>query len=268
MQKMEAVLIGVHLKKENNLEELKLYNGDCLEVMDKLIAEGVKVDAIITDPPYNTTLCHWDKAIDFGPMWERLKAIRSGNCPIILFAQEPFASALRMSNSIEYKYDWVWVKNRAANFMMAKYVPLKTTEQICVFSDCGVNTNCKKKMNYYPQGLKKCNKVIRSNIKKEGINRYNCLSGEHKQEFTGYPTNLLQFDSETGLHPTQKPISLMEYLVKTYTKETDTVLDFTMGSGTTGVACKNLNRNFIGIELDKKYFDVAKQRIENTGGLF
>lgn len=242
--------------------DIKLYNDNCLSVLPTLINEGIKVDAIIADPPYGTTACSWDSIIDLEQMWQQLKMIRSDNCPIVLFGQEPFSSKLRMSNIDEYKYDWIWSKNRTGNFMMAKYVPLKKTENISVFSDCGVNTNCKRKMNYYPQGVIECQKQVNSNVGKTGINRYNCLDKSYTQTTTNYPVNILEFNSETGLHPTQKPVTLMEYLIRTYTKEGDTVLDFCMGSGSTGVACKNTNRNFIGIELNKDYFEVATDRIK------
>lgn len=242
-------------------KQIQLYQGDCIEIMDELISQGVKVNAIIADPPYGTTKCAWDSVINLSDMWEKLFKLRTDNCPIVLFGQEPFSSQLRMSNIKEYKYDWIWLKNRAANFMMAKYVPLKKTENISVFSDCGVNTNCKKKMNYFPQGVIECEKQVNSNVAKTGVNRYNCLNKSYVQTCTNYPHNILEFATETGLHPTQKPMALMEYLINTYTKEGDTVLDFCMGSGTTGVACKNLNRNFIGIELEKKYFEIAEKRI-------
>lgn len=218
--------------------------------MDKLLEQGAKVDAIITDPPYGTTACKWDSVIPFDEMWKRLKALSNDNAPIVLFGSEPFSSALRMSNIGEYKYDWFW-KKRPVNFLNAKKQPMREIENIMVF-------NAKK---YYPQGLihrKKLNK--RSNSTK--------TNGEHGlsniSEYTNYPKNVLELTGERGHHPTQKPVALMEYLIKTYTNEGDTVLDFTMGSGTTGVACAKTNRKFIGIELDEKYFNIAKKRIEEV----
>lgn len=241
----------------------KLFHGDCLNILDSLIKQKVKVHAVIADPPYGTTKCKWDSTINFNKLWNLLKLIRNNNCPIVLFNQEPFGSLLRCSNLNEYKYDWIWEKNICPNFMMAKYVPLKKTENISVFSNCGVNTNCKSKMNYYPQGLIDCNKNIDSNCPKSGVNIYNCLNKKYIQTKTNYPTNILHFKSEKGFHPTQKPVALMEYLIKTYTNENEIVLDFCMGSGTTGVACKHLNRKFIGIEIKEEYFKIAENRLKS-----
>ena len=174
------------------------------------------VNCIICDLPYGTTMCSWDSIIPFDKLWEQYKRVRTDNCPIVLFEQEPFASYLRMSNIEEYKYDWIWKKNIAPNFMMAKYVPLKKTEYICVFSNCGVNTNCKNKMNYFPQGLVKVNKNVKSNCPQKGVNIHNCLNKEYVQEYGNYPDNILEFTSEHGIHPTQKPTLLLEYLIKDY----------------------------------------------------
>ena len=204
----------------------KLYKGDCLEVM-KLIPDG-SIDAIITDPPYGTTACKWDSVIDFELMWEQL-------------------------NRIIKPYDWTWLKTKGVGFLNAKKMPLKKSEIISVFYN--------KPCNYYPQGLivsAKKNKCIVKNMQTFGSTKQ-----EYEQKIThkNYPNNLLDFKNDKGLHPTQKPVALMEYLIKTYTNENETVLDFTMGSGSTGVAAKNLNRNFIGIEMDDKYFDIATERI-------
>ena len=245
-----------------------LFNGDCLEVMPQLIDRGVKVDLVLCDLPYGTTHCKWDSCIELSKMWENYKGLIKKAHAIVLFAQQPFTSQLISSNYDWYKYNWIWKKDRCPNFMMAKYVPLKETENIVVFSDGGINTNCKNKMIYYPQGLKSFNKKVTSKVKKEGVNLYNCLSGEHIQENTNYPKNILEFPTEKNcVHPTQKPVSLMEYLIRTYTREGDVVLDNCMGSGTTGVACKKLGRNFIGIERDKGYFEIAKSRLLAVGGL-
>jgi DNA modification methylase len=230
-----------------------LYNGEALEVMDKLIAEGVVVDAIITDPPYGTTACKWDSVIDFEEMWERLNKLIKPNGAIVLFGSEPFSSALRMSNIKNYKYDWVWDKKAFSNQMMAKKQPLRIIENVIVFNS----------KIYHPQGLIEINKVTKQGSKiTENIG-----GGKRKtsyiQTHTNYPRNILEFSKDRpSTHPTQKPVALMEYLIKTYTNEGDTVLDFTMGSGSTGVACKNTNRKFIGIEMDKGYFGIAKKRIE------
>lgn len=237
----------------------KLFNGDCLEVMDMLIKKGIKVDAIITDPPYGTTTCKWDSVIQFDSMWSRLKLLRNDKTPIVLFGSEPFSSALRMSNIKEYKYDWKWEKEKAGNFQNAKRQPMKKQEDICVFY--------KQFHIYNAQNLVRINKVIKNNATKSGS--MNILNGiktgnEYIQEFTNYPTEVLKFNNEKGFHESQKPVALLEYLIKTYTNEGEIVLDFTMGSGTTGVACINTNRDFIGIELDDEYFKIAENRINEA----
>ena len=242
------------------MSNIELYHGDCLEVMDVLITMGVKVDCIITDPPYGTTDCKWDSIIPFEPMWERLNKLIKDKGAIVLFGSEPFSSRLRCSNIKNYKYDWIWNKKLAGNGILAKKQPLKIHEIISVF-----NSNI-----YYP--------IMRQGKYREkmsnGLNTNNCelLSNSNTEvnmykNDLYYPVSIQEFTSanlRTGrYHPTQKPVPLMEYLIKTYSKEGETVLDFTMGSGTTGVACKRLNRNFIGIELDEKYFNIAKERINN-----
>ena len=234
---------------------LKIYNGDCLEVMDKLISEGVKVDAIITDPPYGTTACKWDSIIPFDKMWERLNKLIKHNGAIVLFGSEPFSSGLRMSNIKNYKYDWVWKKHHT-NQLNARKQPLRENECISIFYN--------KQPIYNPQFTNgTAYEVHRTNYKGSetlGKQRDHSTISDGKR----YPKSILEFKEKMRYHPTQKPVALMEYLVKTYTNENETVLDFTMGSGTTGVACKNTNRNFIGIELDENYFKIAKERIEKA----
>ena len=253
------------------MEQINLYNGDCLEVMDMLIEKGIKVDAIITDPPYGTTACSWDSVIPFDKMWERLNKLIKPNGAIILFGSEPFSSALRMSNIKNYKYDWKWKKKNAPNYPHAKNMPLKILEDIIIFSNgiVGHREQAKeKRMEYNPQGLEECNYSRKAHRGKANEDLYERPSHVGTQTITkkGYPKNLLEFDYDysSQLHPTQKPVALMEYLIKTYTNEGETVLDFTMGSGTTGVACKNLNRSFIGIELDPEYFKIAEKRINEN----
>ena len=235
--------------------------GDCLEVM-KSIPDG-SIDAIITDPPYGTTACKWDSVIDFDLMWEQLNRVIKPNGAIVLFGSEPFSSALRMSNIKNFKYDWIWEKNRGSNFALVKYQPMKEHEIVSVFS--------KKTHNYYPIKQKRKGKGLErikgnynvgkaSNI--TGIKQTICTTqGQELRQ----PSSIQKFNTtEKGVkreHPTQKPIALMEYLIKTYTKENETVLDFTMGRGSTGVAAKNLSRNFIGIEQDLNYFNIATDRI-------
>ena len=240
--------------------ECRIYNGDCIEVMRKLIREGIKVDAIITDPPYGTTTCAWDAVIPFNPMWECIKGLRKDDAPTLLFGNEPFNSYLRISNIEEYKYDIYWQKERATNIFQLKSRPGKVIETINVFYKCPPT--------YHPQMVRH-EGPMRTNKVKDGklgllIDNNNGKPKEYHDNGLRYPLQIVQFKRDiltSNLHPTQKPISLMEYLVKTYTNESDTVLDFTMGSGSTGVACKNLNRNFIGIELNQKYFDIAKIRM-------
>jgi site-specific DNA-methyltransferase (adenine-specific) len=241
--------------------------GDCLELM-KDIPDG-SVDLILTDPPYGTTACKWDSIIDLPLMWEQLKRIIKPNGAIVLFGGEPFSTALRMSNIKNYKYDWVWEKNMVSGVAQAKNKPITTHENIIVFSD-GVTVHAsqsKKRMPYFPQGLVPLNKEMKNrkhdHIKAGGIGQRPSHKEVYVQENTNYPRSVLRFKCERGLHPTQKPVELLEYLVKTYTNENETVLDFTMGSGSTGVAAKNLDRSFIGIEMDEGYFKIAKDRIDN-----
>ena len=239
----------------------KLMFGDCLEKM-KNIPDGI-VDMCLTDPPYGTTQCKWDSVIPFEPMWEELKRIVKPNGVICLFGSEPFSSALRMSNIKMFKYDWIWCKSKATGHLNSKKRPLVKHEIVSVF--------CDGQSHYFPQGLVEKNKptVSKGNRGKKGEGSsgdvYGYASKDSIQTHTNYPLSIQKFnvDMKALFHPTQKPVPLLEYLIKTYTIEGETVLDFTMGSGSTGVACKNLNRNFIGIEKDKEYFEIAKKRIEN-----
>ena len=239
----------------------KLYNGDCLEVMDRLIEEGIIVDAIICDPPYGTTACKWDTVNPFDEMWKRLNKLIKPNGAIVLFGSEPFSSALRMSNIKNYKYDWIWRKTKAGNFALCKKNPMKYHENISVFYN--------KFPTFNLWNLKKLDKEIKNSRKNKGGNLGHCVDkGNYVQIHTGYHNSILEFSNKSGrgysFHPTQKPVDLLEYLIKTYTNENEIVLDFTMGSGSTGVACMNTNRKFIGIELDENYFNIAKQRIEEA----
>jgi len=249
---------------------INLFNGDCLEMMDKLIADGVVVDAIITDPPYNTTSCHWDKLIPFDAMWERLNKLIKPNGAIVLFGSEPFSSALRMSNIKNYKYDWVWNKDKSTNFMQIKKQPARVVENILIFNSIKYNPQMvmADEKNKRPRKYKieNCQKVKNHSETYGSQKRY--TSKGHNENLR-YPKNIINIKSTERecnnihrVHPTQKPVALMEYLIKTYTNENELVLDFTMGSGSTGVACKNTNRNFIGIELDEEYFKIAQERVE------
>ena len=246
---------------------INLIKGDCLEQM-KLIPTG-SVDAIITDPPYGTTACKWDSVIPFDLMWEQLNRIIKPNGAIVLFGQEPFSSALRMSNLKLYKYDIKWHKDKCSNFIHAKTQPRKTIEDVIVFSKGGTTHNSKIKYTYNPQKTKRkarkeMPKTQKSENQKQIRNDNTTLFyGDGFEKDKNYPESYIYIPTDhlKRVHPTQKPIALMEYLIKTYTNEGETVLDFTMGSGSTGVAAKNLNRSFIGIELDEKYFNTAKDRI-------
>lgn len=241
-----------------------LYKGDCLEVMDYLIEKGIKVDAIITDPPYAVTTYSWDQIIPFDKMWDKLYKLIKDNGAIVLFGNEPFSSNLRMSNQTLYRYDWKWVKTQITGFQNAKYQPLRCYEDIMVFSKGGAVHQALNHMCYYPQGVIPVNlKVSRSaiNYLKEKKNKERT---EHLQELGNFPRNVIQFPRESKLyHPTQKPVNLMEYLISTYTKEGDLVLDFTSGSGSTLLGCEVLSRRWIGIEITDKYCEVIKRRIEN-----
>ena len=244
---------------------IELIKGDCLEVMKKI--PDSSIDAIITDPPYGTTACKWDSVIDFDLMWEQLNRIIKPNGAIVLFGSEPFSSALRMSNIKNYKYDWIWEKTTKTNHLNAKRQPLRRTECVSVF----YNTQ----PTYNPQGIiKKIKLNFRPNHFKynKGEKIYG-KQNEHnkKSNYTNYPDNIIKASNPNNksLHPTQKPVALMEYLIKTYTNEGEKVLDFTMGSGSTLIACDNLNRKGIGIEMDEAYFKIAQQRIkENAHKLF
>lgn len=241
----------------------QLIFGDCLEEMDKLIENGTVVDAIICDPPYGTTACSWDSVIPFEPMWERILKLIKIDGAIVLHGTEPFSSLLRVSKLDLFRYDWVWQSNRAVNFAQAPYMPLKDTELISVFSKGTIAENSKNRIVYYPQGL------VDVHIKKAGKTATAHRAGHKPQEDyiqtkTNYPRQLLIYDKPAKpIYSTQKPVKLMEYLIKTYTKEKETVLDFTSGSFTTMISCMNTNRNCIGIENDPDIFKTGKERVIN-----
>lgn len=247
----------------------KLLQGDCIEIMKTLPSNSI--DLICADIPYGTTACKWDNVIKFDEMWEELNRIAKENTAILLFGQQPFTSELIHSNIKNFKYIWYYKKLIASNFASAKYQPMKHIEEICVFTKNG------KTPKYYPimqeraeSGKNRINAGYKYNSETPNETMGNLKRNVTEQDYNPdlkYPENIQTFNNREkgarGLHPTQKPISLMEYLVKTHSQEGDLVLDFTMGSGTTGVACKNLNRNFIGIEKDEKYFEIAKNRLNS-----
>jgi site-specific DNA-methyltransferase (adenine-specific) len=244
---------------------MKLYNGDYLEIMQEL-PDG-SIDMVLCDPPYGTTACAWDSVIDFPKLWAQLNRVVKPTGAIVLFGSEPFSSVCRMSNIKRYKYDWLWDKKSAGNFMVAKYQPLKTFENIMVFGE---------NINYYPQlqsGFE--NRVNEAARPKKSDFLSGIKSGmffqteKNKKGDERYPKAIIELSKQAtecrnaeSYHPTQKPVELLEYLIKTYTRRGETVLDFTMGSGSTGVACVNIEREFVGIELDKRFYDIAKKRIE------
>ena len=245
-------------------EQIKLLKGDCLELMKDIPDKSI--DAIICDLPYGITACKWDIVIPFEPLWEQYKRIIKKNGAIVLFGTEPFSSKLRLSNFDWYKYDWIWNKKRITAPFLAKKQPLRQHENISIFYN--------KQCTYNPQATLKS--TSKSFSKKEMIDGkgevYGGMkrSGIRNENEYGYPKTILNdipvitnMSNEKFIHPTQKPVALLEYLIKTYTNEGELVLDNAMGSGTTGIACLNTNRRFIGIEKDDKYFDIAYNRIKN-----
>ncbi len=249
---------------------VKFIFGDCLIKMKNILSDSV--DMVMADPPYGTTACKWDSIIPLGPMWDQLKRIIKPNGAVVMTASQPFTSVLIKSNIKNFKYEWIWEKSKASNFLQASYSPLKAHENILVFCHRGKPT-----FNHQWTYGVVYNAQDRVKGTKKGSNTdvYNNVPNPKYREVRSdgrrNPRTIQYFktaESELlkGLHPTQKPVALMEYLIKTYTNEGETVLDFCMGSGTTGVACKNLNRNFIGIELDKDFFETAKKRISEADG--
>jgi DNA modification methylase len=248
---------------------INLMKGDCLDRM-KEIPDG-SVDMVLCDPPYGTTGCKWDSVIDFELMWVELKRVIKPNGVIVLFGAEPFSSSLRMSNIEDYKYDWIWQKNIPTGNFLAKKQPMRAFENISVFYKLQATYN-PQMIKRTPEEFKKSyrkNDSISTNGEQFGKGTKNKLIRKPEAEqWYKNPINVILFDIDSkrdGMsHPTQKPVALMEYLVKTYTHEDETVLDFTMGSGTTGVACVNLDRKFIGIEMDDNYFEIASKRIHEA----
>ena len=239
-----------------------LYNGDCLVEMDKIADKSV--DMILTDLPYGTTACKWDEVIPFDKLWGQYNRVIKENGAIVLFGSQPFTSALIMSNPNLFRYEIIWQKERPTNFMQGKKQIMKYHENINVFY--------KTQPVYNPQLEKKLEKNKRNNAPRGFSNQIYNIDSDLYSERTViggkkdwiYPKSIQKFSMERGLHPTQKPVELCEYLIKTYTNKNETVLDSTMGSGSTGVACINTSRRFIGIELDENYFNIAKERINGV----
>ena len=238
---------------------INLMQGDCLELM-KTIPDG-SVDMVLTDPPYGTTACKWDSVIPFEPMWEQLKRVTKKNGAIVMTSAQPFTSALVMSNVKMFKYCWVWKKNKATGHLNAKKRPLVAHEDLVVFYSSPPTYNMQGLVEKCSPTISKGNRGMKGHGSSGDV--YGLAVKDAVQMYTGYPKTVIEFgvDMKAEFHPTQKPVALMEYLIKTYTNEGEAVLDFTMGSGTTGVAAKNLDRSFIGIELDENYYNIAKERI-------
>lgn len=245
---------------------MELYNGDCLEVMDRLIKKGVKVDAIVCDLPQEITQNEWDKGLNLEVMWNTLIKIRKNeNTPIVLFSNQPYTTKLIASNFKMFKYCKYWKKDRPSGFLNSKKQPLRDVEDIVVFYErqCTYNPQMWEGEPLHSLGSAYKTKETITNGNYGNFNHNNEIRDIRKGTTKKYPRQLMEYNRpHPPIHPTQKPIDLLIDLISTYTNEGDTVLDFTMGSGSTGVACKKLNRNFIGIELDKKYFDIAKKRID------
>ncbi len=257
--------------------KITLQQGDCLELLKDVKRESV--DLVLADPPYGSTNCAWDTPLDLELLWVQLKRVIKPAGAIVLTATQPFASVLVMSNLTMFKYDWVWNKSKVTDFVRAKLKPMGIHESVLVFSSASVANGAKQNMNYYPQGLKRIDRIA-TNHKRSRSNylgyRYDhedknmdntFKTAQYTQEFAGYPNTQLNIASESKtVHPTQKPVALMEYLIRTYTQVGDIVLDFVMGSGTTAVAALRTGRHCIGFELDQEYFDLAQARVVRARG--
>lgn len=236
-----------------NIENIKLMNGDCLELMSKIPDKSVKL--ILCDLPYGVTACKWDSVIPQDKLWEQYYRVLSNDGTIALFGSQPFTTKLIESNEKDFRYCWYWIKNQGTNFFHAKQMPIRKVEEICIFH----------KGIYNPQIT---DGHIPTNSAK-GCSNGNIYYGDNKRNYEGgkttrYPTNILEFkcvDNYSRKHPSEKPVELLEYIIKTYTDENDMVLDNCMGAGSTGVAAKNTSRRFIGIEMDNTYFEIAENRI-------
>jgi len=265
----EALLDGNKYTSEYNpnchLDINNLYHGDCLELMNGIPDKSV--DMILCDLPYGTTACKWDKVIPFEPLWKQYERIIKENGAIVLTASQPFTSALVMSNPKLFKYSLVWEKTLSNDRFLAKLKPMKFHEDICVFSKGTIANGSKRNMKYFPQNLIKVDKIHKRPRIYETEHNFHRKSHktEYIIEYTNYPKSVLKFSNGNNgnVHPTQKPVDLFEYLIKTYTNEDDLVLDNCIGSGTTAIAAINTNRQYIGIELNDGYYKLAKDRINS-----
>jgi DNA modification methylase len=238
--------------------KLKLIYGDCLEKMKNI--PGGSIDLVLTDPPYGTTPLQWDNVLDFKTMWNKLFHLIKSTTPVCIFGQEPFSSFLRLSNIEQYRYDWYWQKERLTNVFQVKRRPGKVIENISVFYQ--------EQCNYFPMKTKydgppRKNQFLHGRFSKTIKNNSNVNPIKYEDPMVRWPLQIQSFAREIGnnLHPTQKPVALLEYLIKTYTNENETVLDFAAGSFSTAIACINTNRSFIGIEKDPEYFKIGKRRV-------
>lgn len=235
--------------------DIQLFHGDCIDVMNCIPDNSI--DMVLTDPPYGITQCKWDEIIPLDEMWKQLNRITTPSTPIVMTATQPFTSMLVMSNTKDFRYTWVWDKVKGTGFLNANRMPMRNHEDVVVFY--------RKLPTYHPQKTTNHVRKVSTRVAKHQTDVYGHMKNDNIYDSTErYPRSvqIISTDTQnTSLHPTQKPVELMEYFIKTYTNDGDTVLDFTMGSGTTGVACKNLNRKFIGIELDEQYFNISKSRI-------
>ena len=269
------------------MPDMYLYHGDCLIEMSKILDRSI--DLILCDLPYGTTdrngtenkganrILGWDNIIPLDKLWEQYKRVLKPNGVVVLTADQPFTSQLILSNLDWFKYEWIWKKRKTTGFLLANYRPMKCTEDILVFSPAGAAAASRngRNMTYNPQGLIEKNVKKKNNAKRLGkfLNQPEHLGAgnkllhetEYEQKYTNYPSEIIEFGLDKDVvHPTQKPVELMEYLIRTYSNEGEVVLDNCMGSGTTGVACMNTNRNFIGIEKEDNYYKIAEQRISST----
>lgn len=248
------------------MPDIRLFHGDCLEIMPQLSDQSI--DCIICDPPFATTACKWDTLIPFDKLWKQYNRLLKPQGSVLLFGSEPFSTHMRMSNIKAFKYDWIWKKNNATGFQHAKNMPRKNYEIISVFSNASMgheNLLGDRRMIYNPQGVKDVHWEVRRSSSKFGniVGKRASHKREGIQELTGFPTAILEFPKDReNFHPTQKPVALLAYLIKTYTNADAVVLDNCMGSGSTGIAALETNRSFIGIEKDEYYFNIAKNRIE------
>jgi site-specific DNA-methyltransferase (adenine-specific) len=238
----------------------ELYQGDCLEVMANLPAGSV--DLVLTDPPYGTTACKWDAVIPFEPMWEQVRRVAKPSAVIALTASQPFSSALVMSNPAMFRHEWVWIKNAGSNFANTVREPMKEHESVLVFS-AGKWTYNKQMQPRTGGGTARVKTPVKFETASDNYRDFERVDVKQMPELR-VPSSWQKFNRERGLHPTQKPVPLMAYLIRTYTHPGQVVLDFTMGSGTTGVAAMLSGRHFIGIERDEKYFQIAKDRVNEA----